>query len=332
MGGARIARRGRWRRVDVETQVGKAAEHDLVLALHPLRVERPVEGVGLAAPGAGRVHRVELEQSIAVRGEVDQAGRGGPPRLVVVPLAIREIADRARAQVELEQVACALVPERGPVGAEDDGVTVRAERRVDVLVAVRRQALEPAVAQPKTVQVGVPGERQAREDDAPAVRGPRGREDGDELGELVPPHHLVLGEVPEEQRVPVQVLAAEHHHPAGRHIHARLEEVERLELVGPLPFDHHAAPPTGQALRVDVGVAARGREVQDRIGRVAGEAIYDGLDGELGQEPRPDRERLPRGDHRVVALPHPELPLLRQLLQRPPVHRPDLFLKGRILP
>src|SRR5438128_1333870 len=83
---------------------------------------------------------------------------------------------------------------------------------------------------------------------APGVRGPSRRPDGDQLGEPVPAHQPGLGQVPEEPRGPGQVLACEAQPPGRPTNHARLQEVERLELVGPLPFDHHAAPPTGQAL------------------------------------------------------------------------------------
>src|SRR5207249_7919695 len=125
-------------------------EREAVLRVYPLRIERAVEGVGLPAAGAARVHGVDLVGAVPVRREEDAAVRArGPAGLVVAPVAVGEVGDRARGEVEGEEIAAALRPERRAVGREHHGPPIGAYRGIQVLVPVGGEALEPAVAEPE---------------------------------------------------------------------------------------------------------------------------------------------------------------------------------------
>ena len=142
----------------------------------------------------------------------------------------------------------------------------------------------------------------------------------------------MLGEVPEEQRVAVQIAAPEHDHAARAHVHARLEEVERLELRRALS-PHHDVPATApERLRVDVGVARRGGEVEEGAGAVPAVPVRRGLDREPAEQLGGDRQRRRHLHHRKVAAAHPELPLVRQLLEGAAVDSGHRFGVRRILP
>src|SRR5207247_5288767 len=70
---------------------------------------------------------------------------------------------------------------------------------------------------------------------------------------------------------------------------------------------------------------------QDSPGAVS-RGVDRGLDGELREDARCERERLAGGDAGVVAPPHPELPLVGELVERATVDPPDGILERRILP
>ena len=198
-GGAVVQRR---RDIDIEAQIGKAAKQQSAVrspprpprpARNPLGIERAVQGADLAAAGPPEVDRIHLERAIAVRGEVDATS--APARRLVAPIAIRQVADRAAAEIEGEEIVRACCPERRSVGGKHDGSPVRAHRRIEILIAIRCQPLETPRAQriartpkPEAIEVGVPGNRQAAEHDALAVWDPGGRQNRDELRELIAAH------------------------------------------------------------------------------------------------------------------------------------------------
>src|SRR5213079_2557176 len=77
------------RQVDVVAQVGEPAEHEAVIGVHPRRVERAIERVGLAAPRTRGVDGIDLVSAVAVRREED-AAVGRAAGLVVAPIAVGE--------------------------------------------------------------------------------------------------------------------------------------------------------------------------------------------------------------------------------------------------
>ena len=331
LGGGAVRRRRRMRDVDVVAQVGEASEHEAAVAARPLRVERAVHGARDAIPCARRVDGVDLVGAVPIRSEVDPARLRGPARLVVPPIAVREVLDRAGREVEPEQVARASGPVRRAVGREHHGPAVPAEGRVEVLVAVGGERLQPAVGKPEAIQVRITRHREAGEDDAPAVGRPGGRQDRDELRGLVASHDPLTRQAPEEHGVAVEVPAREHDDARGGDVEPGFEEVERLELRRALALHHRPRAPPGERLGVDVRVPGGRREIQDAPGAVS-RGVDRGLDGELREDARRERQRLPGRDAGVVAPPHPELPFVGELVERAAVDALDGRFERRILP
>ena len=206
------------RDVDVVAQVGEPSEHEAALAARPLRVERAVHRAREAIPRAHRIDGVDLVGAVPIRGEVDPARLRRPAGLLVPPVAVGEVVDPPGRKVEPEQVERASGPVRRPVGREHHGPAVRAEGRVEILVAVGGERLQAAVGEPEAIQVRIARDREAGEHDAAAVGRPGGRQDRDELRELVAPDDLLARQAPEEHGVAVEVLAREHDDAGGRDV------------------------------------------------------------------------------------------------------------------
>src|SRR2546430_8968489 len=108
-----------------------------------------------------------------------------------------------------------------------------------------------------------------REHDALAIRRPRGRQDRDELRELIATDAPPFCEAPQKQGVAVEVLARERDDAVARNADPRLEEMEGFELGTALAFDDGARRVAHERLRVDVRVPGGGREIQHAAGAVA---------------------------------------------------------------
>src|SRR5207302_3758858 len=152
---------------------------------------------------------------------------------------------------------------------KDDGPPVGADGRVEILVAIRGEALQASGAQriagvrePQPIKIRVAGYRQAAEHDALGVGRPGRRENRHELCKLIAADDLSLLQIPQEQRIALGVLAAERRHAMRAHVDPRLEEVEGLELLAALALYHRPPASSGEILRIDRRVAACGREEQ----------------------------------------------------------------------
>src|SRR5207244_11028714 len=87
----------------------------------------------------------------------------------------------------------------------------------------------------------------------------------------------------------------------------------------------------GDRLGVECRVPGGRREIRDAPGAVS-RGVYRGLDGELREDARRERQRLPGRDAGVVAPPHPELPFVGELVERAAVDALDGRFERRILP
>ena len=259
----------RRREVDTEREIGKSAEQQTaVRARHELRIERPIQRSRFSAPCPRRIDRVHLERAVAIRREIDAPS--APARRLVAPVPVREVTDHAAREIEREQIARPTLAEGRTVGRKDDGLPVGADGRIEVLVAIGGEPLQasraqriPRIGEPQAIEIGVARDREAAEHDALGIGRPGRRENRHELRKLIAADDLAFLQIPEEQRVPLGVLAAERRDAVRAHVDAGLEEVKGFELLAALPLYHRPASPPTQVLRVDRRVAARGREEQE---------------------------------------------------------------------
>ena len=181
--------------VEIPAQVVEAAHEQARAVRQRHAVEGAAPGRGLPPPFAQRIHREHVQHAVAVRGEVDPAVLRPVGRLVL-PRPRGERGDAYAVQAQQEQVGGPLEPVGGPVGGEDDALSVGARCGIEVLVAIRRERLQRSLGQVHAVDVGDAALREAADHDAATVGHPVGREQRHQLGELVAPPYLAVARGP----------------------------------------------------------------------------------------------------------------------------------------